>query len=488
MAVLFAGCKDGGGTGSSGPASVVAASPTTQTAVVGTAVAQGPAVRVTDRGGQPMAGVAVTFAVTAGSGTLASTSAATDAQGVATAGTWTLGYVSGQQTVTATVGNLPPVQFVATAQERTPTTITAATPTTLTGPMDQLVVPKPVVRVLDQLGTPMARVPVIFAVTGGGGSMLNTSQTTDTTGHATAHDWRLGPQPGVNTMTATVAGLPPVTFTATAYDPCSVAMLYTPLTVVVGQLQDGDCEPGNFYADLYLMTLPAGYPITLRMGSTDLDSWLDVYDADGNFVAYSDDGPTPPNSEISLFAPAGDYLLVANSYYAYETGRYDLTSSAFTENTGCGEYWVVPGITVNGTITTEDCDRGGVYTEEYLVVLRPGDQLTVRMETSAFDPVLQLYDAFSNTVLLTNDDGGGGTAAQIVYTATQYRVFGIVATADRPGITGAYGVSFTVPQVDRPGALRANRLPTGLMDAGAAIRGRAGERKAAPRGPRAVPR
>lgn len=61
--------------------------------------------RVTDAGGSPVAGHAVTWAVASGGGTLSATTAATDAQGVAQV-TWTLGPMVGTQTVTAAAGGL----------------------------------------------------------------------------------------------------------------------------------------------------------------------------------------------------------------------------------------------------------------------------------------------------------------------------------------------------------------------------------------------
>src|SRR5688500_16934432 len=89
---------------------------TPQTTTVGTAVAAAPSVRVTSSAGQPVSGVAVAFAVTAGGGTLGATSATRNADGVASAGSWTLGTTAGANAVRATVGSLTPVTFEATGQ------------------------------------------------------------------------------------------------------------------------------------------------------------------------------------------------------------------------------------------------------------------------------------------------------------------------------------------------------------------------------------
>ena len=84
-----------------------------QTGTVGTALANPFVVKVTDANGDPVAGVAVTFAVTAGSGAVTATQVDTDAQGLASS-TLTLGPNPGVNTVTAATDSLA-VTFNATA-------------------------------------------------------------------------------------------------------------------------------------------------------------------------------------------------------------------------------------------------------------------------------------------------------------------------------------------------------------------------------------
>jgi len=101
------------------PSQIAARSVITQSAPVNTAVGAPPSVVVRDASGTPVAGVAVTFAVTGGGGTvLPATPVVTDASGIATAASWTLGDTPGANTLSATAtgsgiaGN--PVQFAAT--------------------------------------------------------------------------------------------------------------------------------------------------------------------------------------------------------------------------------------------------------------------------------------------------------------------------------------------------------------------------------------
>ena len=72
-----------------------------------------------------------------------------------------------------------------------------------------------VVSVLDQNGSAFAGSVVSFSVTAGGGTLSAAKVTTDANGRARS-TLTLGSDPGTNTVVATVAGLEPVTFTATA--------------------------------------------------------------------------------------------------------------------------------------------------------------------------------------------------------------------------------------------------------------------------------
>jgi hypothetical protein len=100
-----------------GPASqITAASDQSQTGTAGQAVAEPPSVLVRDKFGDPVSGVPVTFAITAGTGSISPTTAVTTGtDGTATLDSWTLG--SGTNTVTATASGLSgsPVTFNATA-------------------------------------------------------------------------------------------------------------------------------------------------------------------------------------------------------------------------------------------------------------------------------------------------------------------------------------------------------------------------------------
>lgn len=119
------------------PASIVANAGNNQTATVNTAVATDPQVLVRDTYSNPYNGGSVTFAVQAGGGSATGTSQTTDASGLATVTSWTLGTTSaaspgaGGNTLRATINALT-VDFTATAQPDVTTNYTVTTPGTQT--------------------------------------------------------------------------------------------------------------------------------------------------------------------------------------------------------------------------------------------------------------------------------------------------------------------------------------------------------------------
>lgn len=196
-------------------AQITAASPASQTGTVGGAVAAPPAVIVRDAVGNPVANVAVTFAVTGG-GQVGAATASTDAQGRASAGSWTLGPQAGAQTVTASAPGAGSVQFVATAGVGAATQLTIAAGNNQTAQVTRAVPVAPRVLVRDAAGNPVSGVAVEFQVASGGGTAISGRQVTDIAGVAEVGAWFLGGSPGTNTLTASAAGLTTVTFTATA--------------------------------------------------------------------------------------------------------------------------------------------------------------------------------------------------------------------------------------------------------------------------------
>ena len=184
-----------------------------QEGLAGVALAQPFVVSVLDHNGLPHVGGEVTFAVTAGGGTLSATTATTDSSGRASA-TLTLGRNPGTNTVTATVGDLDPLTFSAVGVA-VPRTLTIVSGDDQQGPLGTPLGDPLVVSVLDQNGSPYAGAAVTFRVTSGDGTVSVLAARTDAGGRASTA-LTLGGLPGANTVEVTVADLDPVSFTAVA--------------------------------------------------------------------------------------------------------------------------------------------------------------------------------------------------------------------------------------------------------------------------------
>src|SRR5262245_30876346 len=96
--------------------------------------------------------------------------------------------------------------------DSTPATITVSGNPATSGTVG-VPLPTPITVVVKNAGgESIPDASVLFAVTGGGGTVGSAAVLTDTAGKATT-TWTLGPTAGTQTATATVTGLAPVTFT-----------------------------------------------------------------------------------------------------------------------------------------------------------------------------------------------------------------------------------------------------------------------------------
>lgn len=206
---------------SAGPATqAVVHAGNNQTTAAGTPVPAAPAVRVTDGSGNPVPGVRVTFTVSAGGGTVAGATPLTNVQGIATLGQWTLGTGIGVNSLGATVDGLAggPVLFTATAVVGPAAQLTLVEGDGQSATIGTAVSTAPAVKVADAFGNPVTGLAITFAVSAGGGSVTGGTGVSDAGGVARVGSWRLGFIPGVNALTATRTGVPPVTFNANAVD------------------------------------------------------------------------------------------------------------------------------------------------------------------------------------------------------------------------------------------------------------------------------
>lgn len=192
------------------PSNIVILSGGAQTGAPSSVLPQPLVVQAQTPGGHPVAGVAVTF-VPAATGSVNPAVAVTDSTGRAQT-TMTLGRTPGGQifgvlssglagdsvTEYATAG--PGASMLKVAGDSQTVAASTAVPVA------------PAIRILSATGAPLAGIPVVFAVTAGGGSVTGGTVLTDSTGTATVGAWMLGSS-GTQTLLAT-SGTLSATFTA----------------------------------------------------------------------------------------------------------------------------------------------------------------------------------------------------------------------------------------------------------------------------------
>ena len=171
-------------------------------------------VRVISRSGAGLSGVTVTFEVTAGGGSVPSSSAVTDADGIASPGPWAMGD-PGPQELRATAPGVNRVTFRATALAAPVAELVA-----VEGDRQRTEIALPVriaprVRAEDEDGNPVADTRVTFSASGD--SEVDPGEaTTDSAGFAEVDRWILGRTPGTTyTLTASVANADGTSATAT---------------------------------------------------------------------------------------------------------------------------------------------------------------------------------------------------------------------------------------------------------------------------------
>lgn len=227
----------------------------TQSAEAGTDVAVVPTVVVRDGQGQPVAGVTVTFTVTAGGGSLGTINTTldvvTDVNGEAAVPYWTLGRTAGTNTLTATVAGLTPVTFTATGTVGPPGSIVVVSGNDQSGTAGVALAQPLVAEVRDRWGNPVAGVTVTFASPSTGAAFAPATATTGANGRAQS-TWTPALGGGATqTATATAAGVTaPATFTATV----------TPPPNIVLALADGADKVSLRRTQNLVVTLPAPAP------------------------------------------------------------------------------------------------------------------------------------------------------------------------------------------------------------------------------------
>jgi hypothetical protein len=171
-------------------------------------------VQVKDGGGNAVPGVAVSWVIGAGGGSVTPATSTTDAAGQATAA-WTLGGTPGpNNTVSAVVSGIGVVEFSATAKAGAPARLSVRTQPSPNAVSGVALAQQPVIQLLDAGGNEATQggVAVTVAINSGGGTLGGTlTRATDANGRATFTDLVISGAPGTRTLKFSASGFAAVT-------------------------------------------------------------------------------------------------------------------------------------------------------------------------------------------------------------------------------------------------------------------------------------
>lgn len=236
---------------------------------------------------------------------------------------------------------------------------------------------------------------------------------------------------------------------------------------------DGDRDPQGRFQRAHEVSLRRGQRAIVTLQSTAFDTVLRVEPPAGEAMENDDIAPNDTNSRLDFTAPIdGRYRVVVSSYAPNSTGPYTAQVSAGEPGQGmvvvgangpAPDAQTGPGGTltaaspVNEYLSPGDPSSGGRYVRAYRLEGRQGDMVTLRLESTAFDPTLAVVSPSGQR--WSNDDttpqDTNSTVSVTLPAAGTYRV---EVSSYRQGATGPFSLSLrssTAPTVG-PGG-----VPTG---------------------------
>ena len=228
-----------------------------------------------------------------------------------------------------------------------------------------------------------------------------------------------------------------------------------------GALAQGDrrLDAGE-YADDWELQVRRGETYTVSLDSSDFDSYLMVR-GPGGLSEDNDDDPGQRggrNSRVTFTAAADGVVNVsATSFGAGETGRYQLLAEqggrAYGNNGRPSQPTYQPparqadgslqvGQSVNGALRQGDRQlTSGEFVNTYTLRGRRGQQLDLRLSSSAFDPYLMIQGPGLAEANDDDPDGDGSRDSRLLVTLPQDGEYQVSATSYEPGEQGAYRLS-----------------------------------------------
>ncbi|MCH2584375.1 MAG: PPC domain-containing protein, partial [Planctomycetes bacterium] len=195
--------------------------------------------------------------------------------------------------------------------------------------------------------------------------------------------------------------------------------------------------------DIYQIELEDSQELTIDLNSPDFDTWIELYDADCNRIAFNDDGGAGFNSLLLQNLDAGTYFIGVSSFGAGVAGTYFLSTSCREAIELCGGDCEVAlmscGIPEEGIFPMTECRRlSGQMLDLYSIVVAGGD-VTIDL-TGDYDTYMQLYDE-NCQLIAQDDDGGDGLNSRLTMVALPGGIYYIGVSSYATGQAGGFALN-----------------------------------------------
>jgi hypothetical protein len=207
--------------------------------------------------------------------------------------------------------------------------------------------------------------------------------------------------------------------------------------LVADKLTQALLLPGQ--SDTWLFEAEADSFITIRVQSSEIDTYLELYGPDGALLSEDDDSGGGLNAALLDFptAEAGEYRLVVRPAQAGRltvSGVYDIFLTV-------SEDLAPTGILASGDTKTSSLSAAEQQT--WIFEAERGSFVTVKMESATLDTYLSLYNN-SGTLLAVNDDFLDKQAVIANFITPEDGVYRVVARAYSTEEVGDYTISLEI--------------------------------------------
>lgn len=207
-----------------------------------------------------------------------------------------------------------------------------------------------------------------------------------------------------------------------------------------GQLTATDAAGSNgIYYDDYQLNFSRGQSVTIDLTSTELDTFLYVYE-NGVEIASNDDVPDSRNSRVTFTpSPGNNYVVRASSYFQQE-GSYTLDASSngvvSFSPVGGQQFGLPVQASLPGQLSNSDVSEEGKFYDDYVLVATDTDPIVIDV-TGDFDTYVAIYDV-DGRLVGSDDDSGDGLNSRLEFTPEKDASYGVRVTTYGANVTGSY--------------------------------------------------